>query len=106
MDVSSVSVSTAVSAAANQTKPQVKSSPPIQRADSADVQRALNEINQGIGSTKNELNFSIDEDTGVSVVKVIDPETKDVIAQYPGEEVIRIAQFLGKVKGLFVAQTA
>lgn len=52
--------------------------------------------------TQSEISFSIDEESGLNIVKVIDSKTKDVIRQIPSEEVIAIAQALDKLQGLFV----
>ena len=59
-----------------------------------------------IKQTANSLQFSIDEDIGVTVVKVIDTESKKVIRQIPSEEVIDIAKALDKLQGLLVKQQA
>jgi flagellar protein FlaG len=59
-----------------------------------------------IKQTANSLQFSIDEDIGVTVVKVIDTESKKVIRQIPSEEVMDIAKALDKLQGLLVKQQA
>jgi len=40
------------------------------------------------------LAFSVDEESGRSVVKVLDPETDEVIRQLPSEEVLEIIHFI------------
>ena len=66
----------------------------------------LKQIQDVIKQTANSLQFSIDEDIGVAVVKVIDTESKKVIRQIPSEEVIDIAKALDKLQGLLVKQQA
>lgn len=46
------------------------------------------------------LDFSIDEETGTFVVKVIDKDSGEVIRQLPTEEVLRIAEQLDEMRGL------
>ena len=46
------------------------------------------------------LRFSIDEDTGKTIIKVVDTHTDEVIRQFPTEQAIEIARTLDKVQGL------
>ncbi|HMY07311.1 MAG TPA: flagellar protein FlaG, partial [Accumulibacter sp.] len=50
--------------------------------------------------------FSVDNDTGQMVVKVVDKSTQEVIRQVPSKEMLAIAKTLDNIKGLFVKQTA
>jgi len=52
------------------------------------------------------LQFSIDKDTGTTVVKVIDTSTKEVIKQIPSEDMLALAKALDQLKGLLVKQKA
>lgn len=55
----------------------------------------------------NNLEFSIDDTTGQTVVKVVDSSTKELIRQIPSEEMLAIAQALdGEIKGLLVRNKA
>ncbi len=54
--------------------------------------------------TANSHHIAIDEDIGVTVVKVIDTESKKIIRQIPSEEVMDIAKALDKLQGLLVKQ--
>lgn len=70
------------------------------------LNQAVKQIQDVIKQTANSLQFSIDEDIGVTVVKVIDTESKKVIRQIPSEEVMDIAKALDKLQGLLVKQQA
>lgn len=70
---------------------------------------AVESINQFVNAQMRTLNFSVDETSGKAVVKVIDFETKDVIRQIPGEEVLKMAsaikrlqEDLGSATGLLI----
>lgn len=70
---------------------------------------AVESINQFVSAQMRTLNFSVDESSGKAVVKVIDFETKDVIRQIPGEEVLKMAsaikrlqEDLGSAMGLLI----
>ena len=70
------------------------------------VEEAANSVNEFLKPINNSINFSLDEDTGVTVVKVIDIATKEVIRQIPSEEMLVIAKAIDQMKGLLVQQKA
>lgn len=57
-----------------------------------------------VETMNNSLQFSIDDDSGRTVVKVVDKQTDEVLRQIPSEEMLDIARALGKLKGLLVEQ--
>ncbi len=59
---------------------------------------AVDSINQFVSAQMRTLNFSVDENSGKAVVKVIDFETKDVIRQIPGEEVLKMASAIKRLQ--------
>ncbi|HNO74392.1 MAG TPA: flagellar protein FlaG [Nitrosomonas mobilis] len=64
------------------------------------VEDAVKQIEQFTQSVAQNLKFSIDEDTGKTVVKIMDSQTNELIRQIPSEEAINIARTLGKIEGL------
>ncbi|WP_079433173.1 flagellar protein FlaG [Zoogloea sp. LCSB751] len=66
--------------------------------------QAVTQIQDVIKQTAQSLQFSIDKDTGSTVVKVVDTESKKVLRQIPSEEVLAIAKALDKLQGLLVRQ--
>lgn len=81
--------------------------PQQQPSDPTAVRAAVSELKQWIETkAPNALNFSIDEDTGRTVVKIIDTETGEVIRQIPAEELLAIARSLEKMQGLLLRQEA
>lgn len=73
---------------------------------------AVENINQFVNSQGRTLNFSVDEESGKPVVKVVDFETKEVIRQIPSEEVLtmakaikRLQEDLGSATGLMFDKT-
>jgi flagellar protein FlaG len=61
------------------------------------LERAVNTLNSKVQAVQRDLNFSIDEDSGRTVVKVVDSTTDEVIRQIPSEEVLALARNLGEV---------
>lgn len=71
-----------------------------------EVRESVDKINQAIQSLARNLQFSVDEDTKMNVVKVVDTDTKDVIRQFPSEEALAIAKALDKLQGLLFKEKA
>lgn len=70
------------------------------------LEKATKDMNDFVSPINSAIQFALDEDTGTTVVKVIDVATKDVIRQIPSEEMLSIAKAIDKVKGLLVHQKA
>jgi len=62
--------------------------------------RAVKDINEYVQNVQRDLRFSIDEDSGHTVITVLDGETEEVIRQIPAEEILAIARNLKAMKGL------
>jgi flagellar protein FlaG len=63
-------------------------------AATLNVETAVTEINQYVQSVHRDLQFFIDEDSGVTVVRVRDKETGDLIRQIPEDIFLNLAQKL------------
>lgn len=70
------------------------------------VKSAVEKINKTVEALGRDLQFTVDEDTKINIVKVVDTKTKDVIRQFPSEEVVAIAKALDKLQGLLVKDKA
>jgi flagellar protein FlaG len=71
----------------------------------AEVKDSVDAINRFL-EDNSEVLFSIDEDSGISVVKVIDTETKKVLQQFPSEQSLEIGKNLTSLKGLLINSQA
>lgn len=77
-----------------------------QSADRAKLEAATQVVRDFVKPVNNNLEFSVDKDSGQMVVKVVDRSTREVIRQVPSEEMLAIAKTLDNIKGLFLKQTA
>lgn len=68
--------------------------------DAEQVRNAVSEIEKFLSTSRRNLEFSTDEDSGKIVVKVIASETGELIRQLPSEEALRIASSLSDVNSL------
>jgi flagellar protein FlaG len=86
--------------------------PQAGRADVVDrgAQEALDEVLTAARErallSRASLEFSIDDASGRTVVKVVDAETKELIRQIPSEEVLALARNLERIEGLLLRDTA
>lgn len=70
------------------------------------VDQAVQEVQKAVAPVAQELLFSVDKETGKTVVKVMDTQTQKVIRQIPSEEMLVMAQQMDKLHGLLVKQKA
>ena len=78
-----------------------------QRVPSAgELQKALEEVEKAVAPMAQSLQFTLDKDSGKTVVKVMDTDTNEVIRQIPSEEVLAISKAVDKLKGLLLKQQA
>jgi len=59
-------------------------------------------LQEFVGSLNKGLEFSVHEDSGRDVIKVIDRQTKEVVRQYPSEEVLELVSKLSDAAGNFI----
>ncbi|MBA3034111.1 MAG: flagellar protein FlaG [Gammaproteobacteria bacterium] len=80
------------------------SQPPPERAKIEQVVKELKQLVDPV--VANGLDFSIDDSTGKSIVRITDNETGELIRQIPSEEMLAIAQSLDRMQGLLLRQEA
>ena len=68
--------------------------------------QAVEDVRKAIEPVAQNLRFSIDDDTGRTIVKVVDMQTDEVIRQMPSKEVLAISKAIGKLQGLLIQQKA
>jgi flagellar protein FlaG len=65
-----------------------------------EVREAVKEIRQNVGGNSTNLQFTVDEASGRTIVSVIDSETRQVVRQIPSEEIMRMARAMDRMQGL------
>ena len=56
-----------------------------------DVKEAIEKLNKFVQSQKKYVNFSVDEATHSTVIKIFKTETGELIKQFPAEEILAMA---------------
>lgn len=64
------------------------------------VEELVEELNELVQQVERQLQFSIDEDSGRTVIRVIDSATERVIREIPPEEILTLRRRLGDVRGV------
>jgi len=69
--------------------------PPEQASVSAEeLQGVVKRLNEHVQMTNRNLQFSVDEQSGRSVIRVVNADTQELVRQIPSEEALRISQHI------------
>jgi flagellar protein FlaG len=71
-----------------------------------ELQSALQKIKEFVSAAASDISFSIDSESGRSVVKVIDRSTKEVIRQIPSQEFLEMSKALDRLQGILLKNKA
>lgn len=74
---------------------------PSSRAEEQHPADALSSLQDENFNINFDLSFHIHKETNQLVVKVVDPQTNEVIKEIPPEEMLKLAEKLHKMIGLF-----
>ncbi|MBI1905634.1 MAG: flagellar protein FlaG [Rhodocyclales bacterium] len=88
------------------TAPAAVQTPPVDAVDQRQSGRSRQELLAAVERAQKivepqvrDMAFSIHEKTGQIIVRIIDRESKEVIRQIPGEEMLRIAENIEAMQG-------
>lgn len=68
------------------------------------VHQAMDALQKAVAPHAQELTFSVDKETGISVIKITDTTTDTVVRQIPSKEALEMAKDLEKSQGLLLNQ--
>ncbi len=66
----------------------------IEEIAAVEIEQAVTEINEYVQSIQRDLHFSVDEDSGITVIRVRDKESGELIRQIPEDIFLSLAQNL------------
>ncbi|WP_036303605.1 flagellar protein FlaG [Methylotenera sp. L2L1] len=100
-----------VAQAANANRSALKSAETTENRTSTEANKAMltaavNKLNELVAPALQTVQFSMDEEAGRMIVKVIDTATQKTIRQIPNEEVLAFSKTLGRLQGLVVRERA
>jgi len=70
------------------------------------LEKVAQQLQDFVGDLNRNIEFSVDEDSGRDVIKVIDKDSGDLLKQYPSEEVLTLVSKLSDMVGGFVDEKA
>lgn len=70
------------------------------------VAKAAEQLQSFVQSMGRNLSFSIDETSGYNVVRVVNPDTGELIRQLPSEELLKISRDFQRLNNVLVSQSA
>jgi len=86
--------------------PQPTSTSTTVQPGKAALEAIAKQVQQALTTADTGLQFSVDNSTGKTVVKVVHEESGEVIRQIPNEEVMAISRNIGKMQGLLFEKKA
>jgi flagellar protein FlaG len=75
-------------------------------ASNVELKQAIAAANLHLKQVSNDLEFAVDTSSGRTVLRVIDASTKQVIRQFPSEEVLAITRAIDRFQGLLLKEKA
>jgi len=74
--------------------------------DEQPLNDVVSELNSLVRELHRELHFSVDDESGETIIKVVDRETDEVVRQIPSEDVVRLRQRLQEAAGAIFQDSA
>lgn len=82
-----------------------KASPPPEQPSREQLKQVVEEMNKKLSeSASSNLQFSVDDETGDTIVRVTDKQTGELIRQIPSEELVELAKALDRMQGMLLRQ--
>ncbi len=75
-------------------------------ADTRALRELVDKLRQTIGTTGQQVQFSIDQNTHQTVLRVTDAESGALLRQIPGDEALSMARILDRMQGILIRQKA
>lgn len=75
---------------------------PAKASGAEELEQAVATLNDYVQNTERKLNFQLDEDAGLTIIRVYDKQTDELIRQIPNEEAVSLAQKLNEEEPLLL----
>lgn len=80
--------------------------PAVVPATRSDMKQVVDSINSRLQPVVGNIQFSVDQDSGNTLIKIVDKQTQTVLLQIPSQQALEIAKELGKLQGLLIKEKA
>lgn len=79
---------------------------PVQKEIDPEVfAKIVDELKKDFHVFNTAISFTVDKDTGDTIIQILDRETNEVIRQIPPNEMLRLAARLSEIIGLLIDET-
>jgi flagellar protein FlaG len=85
---------------------QATSASPQSKPEAEEVKEAVRDIQEFVSAVTTDLRFTVDKETGRSIVSVVDSKTQQIVRQIPTEEIMKIARNIDRMQGLLFSDRA
>ena len=75
-------------------------------AETAQLKQSVASLNQLLQPAQGSIEFSVDEGSGKTLLKVVDTETNTVLLQIPSKQALALSQSIGQTTGVFIKDSA
>lgn len=79
---------------------QQQSSQAVVQSNTKQLNEAMDKLRQAAEISASSLSFSVDHDTGKTIVRVTDQATGQLIRQIPSQEVMELAKSINQMQGI------
>lgn len=89
---------------------KVRSAQPVEQntkePTEAELKQMVEKANENLKINNSDLQFEMDTEASRMIVKVIDRDTKEVLRQFPSQEMVELSKAIEKMQGVLVSKTA
>lgn len=85
--------------AASESRPATAPPAPEKQPQKDDIERSVQDLNSLVQELQRELRFTVDDNSGETVVKVVDRQTDEVVRQIPSEDILKLRERLEAATG-------
>lgn len=78
----------------------------VQAVNMEAIKKAVRAANEIVAGSANAIEFSIDSESGGTIIRVLDKTTREVIRQMPSEDMLRIRHAIDTLRGLMLDHSA
>ena len=73
---------------------------PVEPVTVEEVENAVQRVSDFVQVVRRELEFAVDENSGRTVITVMDAETREIVRQIPPEKLMVVAENIERLQGL------
>ena len=85
---------------------EAASSATAQPAEIEVVQQLAAELGRALSQSQGDLSVSVDQDSGMVIMRITDEVTGEIVKQFPAEELLKVDQSMEKIVGLLIDDLA